>query len=178
MARTILLTGRPGVGKTTVVREIARKLGEIAGGFYTSEIREGGRRRGFKIVTLDGQEGILADLDVQGRPRVSKYGVNLRDLEEIGVASLRRAVRQGRYVVVDEIGRMELLSEVFRTAVVGAIESDSPVIGTVMRGHDPWVDRIKNLSQVTVLEVTLANRDTMAQRVVDMLDHGSGSASS
>jgi nucleoside-triphosphatase len=178
MALTILLTGRPGVGKTTVVREIARKLGETAGGFYTTEIREGGRRKGFKIVTLDGQEGILADIDIQGRPRVSKYGVKLRDLEEIGVASLRRAVRQGRYVVVDEIGRMELLSELFRTAVVEAIESDSPVIGTIMQGHDPWVDWIKKLSHVIVLELTPANRDTMAQRVVDMLDHGSASASS
>lgn len=169
MGRTILLTGRPGVGKTTIIREIAQKLGAAAGGFYTAEIRESGRRQGFKIVTLDGKEGILSHVDIKGTPRVSRYGVNLRDLEEIGVTALRRALADADYVLVDEIGKMELFSEEFRKAVLETIRSDKPVVGTVLRGRSRWVDGLRALPKVTVLEVTEANRAGMAQHVLDLL---------
>jgi nucleoside-triphosphatase len=174
MGRTILLTGRPGIGKTTIIKQIADRLGDSAGGFYTAEIREGGRRLGFKILTLDGREGILSHVDIERSPRVSKYGVNLRDLEEIGVVALRNAVARAQWVVVDEIGKMELFSKAFRDAIVEAIESDSVVVGTVMSSRNEWVDRVKDLPQVTVLEVTTSNRDEMAQRVIDLL-HASSS---
>jgi nucleoside-triphosphatase len=105
---------------------------------------------------------------------VSKYGVNLRDLEEIGVAALRRAIAGAQWVVVDEIGKMELFSKAFREAIVEAIESDSVVVGTVMSSRNQWVDRVKDLPQVTVLEVTTTNRDRMAQRVLDLLDTSPG----
>jgi nucleoside-triphosphatase len=169
MGRTILLTGRPGVGKTTIIRQIAEALAGRAGGFYTAEIRESGRRRGFKIATLDGEEGILSHVDIKGPPRVSRYGVNLTDLEEIGVAAVRRAVTEAECVVVDEIGKMELFSQEFRKTVLEAIRSDKPVVATVLRSKNPWVDDLKALPEVTVIEVTEANRDRMAQRVLDLL---------
>ena len=169
MGRTILLTGRPGVGKTTIIRDIAERLGNAAGGFYTAEIREGGRRRGFRIVTLDGEQGILSHVDIEGPPRVGKYGVNLIDLEEIGVAALLRAMGEDSCVVVDEIGKMELYSQPFRNAVMTAVEGDSLVVGTVMKTRKRWADDLKGLPQVTVLEVTEANRDQMARRVLSML---------
>jgi len=169
MGRTILLTGRPGVGKTTIIKSIADRLGDAAGGFYTAEIREGGRRRGFKIVTLAGAVGILSHVDIKGPPRVSRYGVNLRDLEHVGVAALRRAIAEADCVVVDEIGKMELFSERFRDAVMEAMQSDRAMVGTVMQGSNRWVDELKNLPEVTILEVTEANREGMAQRVLDLI---------
>src|SRR5947208_7543236 len=36
----ILLTGRPGSGKTTLIKRVVDKLSLSAGGFYTEEIRE------------------------------------------------------------------------------------------------------------------------------------------
>jgi nucleoside-triphosphatase len=170
MGRTILLTGRPGVGKTTVIKNALERLPGRSGGFYTAEIREEGRRQGFKIVTLDGQEGILSHVNIAGRPRVSKYGVNLKDLEEIGVASLRRAVAQADFVIVDEIGKMELFSEEFRKAVLEAVESEKAVLGTVMISRHPWADALKALPQVTVLEVTEDNRDKMVQAMIEMVE--------
>lgn len=169
MGRTILLTGRPGVGKTTIIRDIAEQLGDAAGGFYTAEVRESGRRRGFRIVTLDGSEGILSHVDIKGPPRVSRYGVNLKDLEEIGVAALRRAVAEADCVVVDEIGKMELFSEEFRKAVTEAIESDKPLVGSVMSSRNRWVDALKALPNVTVLEVTLDNREQIVPLVMELL---------
>jgi nucleoside-triphosphatase len=169
MGRTILLTGRPGVGKTTVIKRVVEQLGARAGGFYTAEMRKGGRRQGFKIVTLDGQEGILSHVDIKGRPRVSRYGVNLTDLDEVAVAALRQAIAEADIIVVDEIGKMELFSEEFRKAVTEAVESVKPVLGTVMATRDPWVDSLKALPQVTVIEVTQDNREQMVPLVMELL---------
>ncbi len=171
MGKTVLLTGRPGVGKTTLIKDVVKKLPGQAGGFYTEEMRERGRRQGFKIVTLDGREGILAHVSIKSRMRVSKYGVKLADLEDIGVAAIREAIAQKEYVIIDEIGKMELFSQAFKDAVWEAVHSDKSVLGTVTLSSHPWADSIKALPQVTVIEVTLANRDKVARQVMDMLAH-------
>jgi nucleoside-triphosphatase len=170
MGKTILLTGRPRVGKTTIIKDVVSKLPGQAGGFYTEEMRERGRRQGFKIVTLEGQEGVLAHVSIKSRMRVSKYGVNLADLEGIGVAAIQEAVAQKDYVVIDEIGKMELFSPAFKEAVWEAIHSDKPVLGTITLSSHPWADSVKSLPQVTIIEVTLANRDRIAQQVLDSLE--------
>ena len=170
MGRTILLTGRPRVGKTTVIKDVVRRLPGQAGGFYTEEIRERGRRQGFRIVTLDGQEGILAHVGIKSKMRVSKYRVNLTDLEGIGVAAIREAIAQKDYVVIDEIGKMELFSKAFKDAVWEAIHSDRPVLGTITLASHPWADSVKALPQVTIIEVTQANRDRMVQQVSDLFE--------
>ena len=168
MGRVILLAGRPGVGKTTIIEEVADRLGGQAGGFYTAEIREGGRRLGFQIVTLDGEEGVLAHVNIRG-PRVSKYGVNLQDLEGVGVASLERGLARNQYIIIDEIGKMELYSTKFKKVVLEAVESDKVIVGTVMAGPHPWVDDLKARPGVTLLQVTEANREGMAERILGML---------
>ena len=170
MGKTILLTGRPQVGKTTIIKDVVRKLPGQAGGFYTEEMREHGRRQGFKIVTLDGREGILAHVDIKSRMRVSKYGVKLADLEGIGVTAIREALAQKDYVVIDEIGKMELFSQAFKDAAWEAIHSNKPVLGTITLASHPWADSVKALPQVTVIEVTKANRARIAQQVLDSLD--------
>ena len=168
MGKTILLTGRPRVGKTTIIKDVVRRLPGRAGGFYTEEIRERGRRQGFKIVTLDGQEGILAHVDIKSPMRVSKYGVNLADLEDIGVTAIREAVAHQDYVVIDEIGKMELFSKAFRDAVWAALHSEKPVLGTITLRPHPWADNVKALPQVTIIEVTEANRDKIAPKILDV----------
>lgn len=173
MGRTLLLTGRPGVGKTTVIKTVAERLGERAGGFYTEEIRgPGGRRQGFRLVTLDGNEAVMAHTDLRGkdRPQVSRYGVDVEAIEDVGVAALQRAVTSGRVVIVDEIGKMELFCEAFKEAVVEAVESENPVLATVMRGSRPWVDDLKAREQVEVWEVTVENRDTLPEQARQWLN--------
>jgi nucleoside-triphosphatase len=172
MAETILLMGRPRVGKTTIIKEVVKRLPGRVGGFYTEEIEERGQRRGFRIVTLDGQEGILAHVDVRSRYRVSKYGVDLASLERVGVTAMRHAISTSDCVIIDEIGKMELFSAAFKEAVLAAIESDKLVLGTIMLRSHPWADVIKVHPQVTLIKITRANRDTAVQLVLDCLSKG------
>ncbi len=171
MGQALLLTGRPGVGKTTVIREVVARLGKAAGGFYSEEVREQGQRIGFRLVALDGPVGTLAAVNISGPYRVSKYGVHLHDLEQVGVEAIRRALAQPHVavVVIDEIGKMELFSPAFRMAVQEALSGPKPLLATVMAGPQPWVDAIKARPDVTLIEVTPANRQALPGRIIRWL---------
>ncbi len=157
MQRVYLLTGRPGTGKTSLIKQMAAELRGKAGGFYTEEIRDTGGRLGFKLVTLDGQEAVLAHADFRSRYRVSRYGVDVDSLERVGVAALRRVAGECDLVIVEEIGKMELLSADFRQAVTETIGSGKRVLGTIMLAPHPWADALKRQQQVKLAEVTRAN---------------------
>src|SRR5512134_938001 len=112
----LLLTGVPGIGKTTVIRRVADRLqNREIGGFYTEEIREDSDRRGFRLVGFDGSEGVIAHVDFPKVPRVGKYGV---DVEEIDEAADRLSLDPAAEIyLVDEIGKMECLSDPFVSAL-------------------------------------------------------------
>jgi nucleoside-triphosphatase len=169
MARTLLLTGRPGIGKTTIIQQVAQALGARAGGFYTQEIFGPGGRKGFRLITLDGQEAVLAHHEFRTRNRVGRYGVDVAALDAVGVAAIRQAVLSKDNIVVDEIGKMELFSGEFRGAVLKAMASPKRVIATVMQYEHDWVAALKQMPQVTVWEVTLRNRNQMLAQVMQWL---------
>ena len=113
MNQKVLLTGRPGSGKTTLIQRVVNKLRQRAGGFYTEEIQDGGARAGFKIVTLDRDEIVFAHVDFQTAERIGKYRIDLSALEAVGVKAIREAVQAQRLVVIYEIGPMEIRSVFF-----------------------------------------------------------------
>ncbi|MEE9520268.1 MAG: NTPase [Dehalococcoidales bacterium] len=170
MKQVYLLTGKPGTGKTSLIKQAIAGLGGKAGGFYTEEIRRGGVREGFRLVTLDGQEAILAHINIHSPHRVGKYGVDIDSLDRAGVSALNRAAEEGSLVIVDEIGRMELFSAAFREAVWQIITSGKKVLGTIMFKANPWADRIKRQPQVNVVEVTRANRHQVLEELLVWLE--------
>jgi nucleoside-triphosphatase len=95
--------------------------------------------------------------------------VDVTALERVGVAALERAAKQGRVVIIDEIGKMELFSETFKRAVLAAIDGQTPVVATVTARPHPWVDALKARSNVTLWWVQVDNRDKMALQVLDWL---------
>jgi nucleoside-triphosphatase len=165
--KNVLVTGRPGVGKTTLISRVLEELSIDAGGFYTHEIREHGRRVGFAITDLAGPSGTLAHVDHPSEHRVGKYGVNREDLERIGVPAIREAVRRARLVVMDEIGRMELCSPAFRRAVEDALGSPVPVLGTIQDRNSPFLDAVRARDDVEIVRVSEANRDPLVETLVE-----------
>lgn len=169
MADIFLLTGGPGSGKTTIVKEAISQAGAHAGGFYTEEIRSGGVRKGFTIRTLNGREAILAHIDFHTPFRVGKYGVDISALDAVGVAALKEARNAGAHIVIDEIGRMELLSDTFKESVRHILESPAAVLATIMSAPHPFADTVKALSGVRLAEVNLRSRSRILEDVVAWL---------
>ena len=168
----ILVTGRPGCGKTTLVERVAAALGERAGGFTSTEIRGQGGRLGFAIRTLDGREGVLAHVNHKSRHRIGRYRVNVRDIDAVAVPALDDAMREGKIVIIDEIARMELFSEVFCRAVSFALDSPCPVLATIQMRRDPFLDAIREREDVRIITVTPENRK---QLVSELLSEFEGS---
>ncbi|MFN3974812.1 MAG: nucleoside-triphosphatase [Dehalococcoidia bacterium] len=167
--RALLLTGRPGVGKTTLLRRALGHCQVPAAGFYTQEVRERGVRIGFDMVTLDGRRAPLARAGLSSPWRVGRYGVDKETLEKIGVAALREAVKTRSLAVVDEIGRMEMCSPAFIQVLEEALKGGIPILGTIMQKPHPIADRVKSAPEVRVLEVLLATREKVFQEVVEWL---------
>jgi len=172
MARRIGITGRPGVGKSTVLRRLIEQVAEKAekkvGGMLTAEMREQGKRTGFVVEDIStGEKGILAHIREKG-PKIGKYGVNIANLERIGVSAIEKAVENADIIVIDEVGPMELKSRKFVNAVENAIESDKDMIVTVhWRANHPLVRRIKD--EFDICEVTVANRDALHVQILRSL---------
>jgi len=167
MKQVYLLTGRPGTGKTSLIRQVLAGIKGKTGGFYTEEIRSRGIRQGFRLVTLDGQTALLAHVDIHSPYRVSKYGVDIDSLDRVGVSALHRAAKECALIVIDEIGKMELFSDNFRQTVLEILSSGQRVLGTIMLNPNPWADMIKLQPRVKLITVTRDNH----QRVLGKLYH-------
>lgn len=166
VSQHLLLTGKPGTGKTSLIKEAIARTKIKAGGFYTEEIRSGGIRQGFRIVTLDGKEAVLAHVNFSSPYRVSKYKVDVDSLNKVGVSAMQRALQECDLIIIDEIGKMELLSPQFKEAVWQAINSDKRVLGTIMLNPNHFCDTVKSHPGVEVLQVT---RDEGKQALAEIL---------
>jgi nucleoside-triphosphatase len=164
----LLLTGPPQCGKTTVVRRVAERFPGRAAGFYTWEVREGGRRVGFEIVTLDGEVAWLSHVDFPGPNRVGKYGVDLEGLHRVGLAAME-PVSGVDLIVVDEVGKMECLSPRFVEAMERLWSAPVPLLITVAEKGGGYITRIKDKPGARLITVTPANRDSLPARILAML---------
>jgi len=163
------LSGRPGSGKTTVIKEVLSLDGRSAGGFYTEEIRVKGVREGFRIITLEGDSAILAHVGISSPYSIGRYGVDIGSIEDVAIPALREAISKKDILIIDEVGKMELLSPSFESAVVEVLESGKKVMGTIMLGSHPWVDRLKERPEVGIALVTRFNHAEVIDKVMDWL---------
>jgi nucleoside-triphosphatase len=169
MKPAYLLTGRPGTGKTSLIKQAIAGVKGKVGGFYTEEIRSLGVRQGFRLVTLDGRSAILAHINFHSPYRVSRYGVDVASLDEVAVSALNRASQGCDLVVVDEIGKMELFSAKFRETMENILESGKRLLGTIMLSPNPYADAIKRQPQVNLIMVTRTNHQQVLQELQDWL---------
>lgn len=167
MSNNILITGSPASGKTTLLEKLILNIPDKKG-FITREIREAGRRRGFEIVTSDGERKPLAGIDIDSPYRVSKYKVDVRGFENV----IERffSFSENDVLYIDEIGKMELFSDSFKDLVTEYLAADNLFIATIaMKAGDTFIRDIKKRSDVTVYGIDQNNRDEVYEQLLTML---------
>jgi nucleoside-triphosphatase len=166
----ILLTGLPGCGKTTAVMLVLESLNcKKVAGFYTQEIREAGSRKGFSWTRLDGTSGILAHVDIKGRFKVGKYGVDVAGFEESVVRILDSEQSDTELFVVDEIGKMECLSRMFVAVARRLFSSDRSILATVAQKGGGLISQVKQMPGVKLFSLTRQNRDETIAEILQIL---------
>jgi nucleoside-triphosphatase len=166
----ILLTGLPGCGKTTAIMKIIDELScASVAGFYTEEIRENNTRKGFRWKRLDGAGGILAHVDIKGRFKVGKYGVDVAGFEKLVVTILDAEQNDAGLFVIDEIGKMECLSRKFVAAVRGLFDSDKSVLATVARKGTGFISEVKIYPGTQLFNLTSDNRKKTIDEILKIL---------
>ena len=168
----ILLTGLPGCGKTTAIMKILASLDcEKVAGFYTQEIRENNNRKGFRWKRLNGTTRILAHVDIKGRFKVGKYGVDVAGFEKSVVPILDPDQTDAELFIIDEIGKMECLSKKFVTAVHRLFASDKSVLATVARKGAGLISEVKNCPGTQLFKLTRENRDKTIDEILRILSY-------
>jgi nucleoside-triphosphatase len=170
--RVLLITGPPGIGKTTVLTKTVKILSERGlkvGGMLSREVRENGVRVGFEIQDLGSDKrGWLAHVNQHTGPQVGKYHVNLADLDAIGSKAITDAVENCEIVAVDEIGPMELFSEKFRNEVETALKGQRTIIAVVhWKATDKLLTDVKTRTDTEIFTLTPESRDKLSQTIAD-----------
>lgn len=166
----VLVTGPPRSGKTTLTKAVVsllRERGELLAGFTTGDIKRGGRRTGFTISGIGGLERRLAVRGGTG-PRVGSYSVDVAAFEEVALLEIENGLEIGATLVVDEIGKMELLSERF-SALVPRIMGAERVLATAPAHSDPFSDALKARTDIYLVELPSSDRAELAVRVADLV---------
>jgi nucleoside-triphosphatase len=157
MKKNLFITGNPGCGKTTLIKEVCLPFIDKVGGFYTEEMIDNNSRLGFLLKTFDGREGILAKKGMKSAHRFNKYGINIGVLEGIAADSLKKTINDKELIVIDEIGSMEIISEKFRKALMEALNSEKRVLATLRYNAQPFTDDIKKMKNSSIITLSREN---------------------
>ena len=165
----VAITGRPGVGKTTLIEQVLPLLHLSVGGFVVKEVSVCGHRVGFALTDLaTGRSGTLAHIHQPSGPRIGRYTVNLQTMEELGVPAVEAAIRSCDLVVIDELAPMEMTNERFVPAVESALASSKRLLISTHATYDhSLLHRVRQ--ELYLVRVKVSNRDGLADEVVRCL---------
>jgi nucleoside-triphosphatase len=171
--KNILLTGLPGVGKTTLIRRLSEELKNLhPAGFYTEEIREEGVRKGFELISLDGKKGLLSHVEIKSPYRVGKYKVDVKGFEGF-LDSIAFFAPETKLIIIDEIGKMECLSLEFKRLIKEILNSEKMIIATIAFKGSGLIEEIKKRNDVRLFEITEKNRDSLLPEILSYLKKSS-----
>ena len=169
-ANILLITGVPGIGKTTVIRKVTASLpGVKISGFYSEEIRVNNARQGFELVTFQGRRFVVAHVDLTSAYRVGRYGVTVAVID-IAIENALPEESSTKLFIIDEIGKMECFSSLFVKRMSSILDSGKPVIATIALKGGGFIVEVKNRPGIELWKMTTKNRDLMAQRIIDWFE--------
>ncbi len=167
--KNILISGLPGIGKTTLIKKICSEIKDYKPvGFYTEEIRNEGLRKGFQLMGLNGSTSIFAHILIESPHHVGKYRVDVdafdKFLESIDFQDTKKSP-----IIIDEIGKMECISSKFVRLVTEVLDSDNLVIATISHMDGGIKGKIKQREDVELFKMNLNNRGSIFNEILEIV---------
>ena len=168
--KNLLITGLPGVGKTTLIKKLSEALKNLHPvGFYTAEIREGGERKGFELISLEGKSGLLSHKEIRSSYQVGRYKVDIKSFDDF-LDSISFSNPLTRLIIIDEIGKMECLSDQFKKLLKETLISGKWVIATIALKGSGLIAEVKERQDVKLFEITRSNRDIIFWEILNSME--------
>ncbi len=161
----VVISGEIGAGKSTVVRDVMRRMGWSApGGFFT---HWGGGERGsdaLNVSTWGGESHLMA------RRRMGKAGLEQVPYELEADGFCRIAIPSFRVlqqpVVIDELGMIELDSPEFSEAVANLFQCSVPVLAVIQaRAMKRWRSILGPKGVDHSFQVTSFTREVLSEQI-------------
>lgn len=161
----ILLTGKPGVGKSTILDKVRHDFKGEKFGIISQELRDKeGHRLGFEAVNSQGDRKMFASIDqIKSNYIVGgKYHVDLSVIDKFVVPAIAAGINMPEGLVfIDEIGRMQAFSQKFLETINNVLNSDTNILATIVYDPEPWSIQFKTNHQVILVQVSQLNRDIL-----------------
>lgn len=174
MKVNILLTGDINVGKSYILNKFL-KTGEYnTSGFKTLPKYDGERLEGYIISNLLGGNQSDKNIFVGKNTELDgkKKCVGIREsFDTFGVEILDDALMSdSKYILMDELGFFEKDSYFFQEKVNQVFDSDKVVIGVIKKRDNPFLNKIRERSDVEIIEITLENREEMYKLFAEKME--------
>ncbi|MFH1101515.1 MAG: NTPase [Methanobacteriota archaeon] len=170
------ITGMPSVGKTKTLLKIIEKIektGYKIEGMITEPVFEHKKRVGFYVMDwMTKEKEVFAHINFDVKDKIGKYGVNIGALEKVGIPAIEKAISDEtiNIIIIDEIGKMEMLSEKFCEVVIDALDSDKPLLVTLhKKSRSPLLQDVRRRDDIRILEVTTVNRNLLPYKIEKIL---------
>lgn len=164
MKKHVFLTGDIQIGKSTAIDKALSILNIEVGGFRTKGVTH----------QKDGTSNVVL-FKANGKPETGHIVAERREgtrkafpeiFDTYGPVFLNE---KKTITIMDELGFLESQSEIFCSAIIETLNSDTHVLGVVRNMRTPFLDKIRNRDDVILIIVTEENRDEIPGKIVEIM---------
>ncbi|MTI94139.1 MAG: hypothetical protein FH749_01425 [Firmicutes bacterium] len=172
--KNLLLSGRPRIGKTNLLRRALAKSPVSYGGFSVQRLEKNGWTWAFRLLDLAWEpyqpqtqmpEAHPADVVIELGPDGKWRGKRAVFDGKGRQAVLAAVTEQVQLIVLDELGIFERDAQAFQAAVFAALDCPWPVLGVLKNKSNPFLDRIRTHPDTRILTVTEDNHGAAALEI-------------
>ena len=156
MKRHLLICGERGVGKSTLIRRLLEHSTREVGGFVTKRL---------PVADENGFFPIYLYPTSQSEGERCNETANLVGTCGLG-AQLIKSAPSGGIILMDELGFLENDAKVFQSAVLCALDGDTPVLAAVKPKDTPFLRAVRGHENAELVFIDEQNRDALLEKLL------------
>jgi nucleoside-triphosphatase len=162
----LFLTGKIGIGKSTLLKRALKELNVSLGGYTTERVFEGYFRK-YIIKSLYDNNTTYTILKVDSRDNSKEHFID--SFEKGALSILDKSLKERNLIVLDELGSAENDMSLFTDKVFKLLDSKKIVFGVLKENDCDFLNAIMAREDVIVITITEDNRDYIIEDIINIL---------